>query len=93
MLRKTSSTNISGFSIPIHNFPTPLGPHKRDYNNHQFVDELNLTIWKLNSLRVNLFDDLNEELQEITTLLAMKLLIQNESIPSFFQELRGVALL
>ena len=93
MLSKTSSTNISGFPIPNHNFPTPLGPHDRDYDYHQFIDELNITIGKLNSLRVNLFDDLNEELPEITTLSAMKLLIQNESIPRFLRELRGVALL
>ena len=39
MLRKTSSTNISGFPIPTHNFPTPLEPHERDYDNHQFIDE------------------------------------------------------
>lgn len=93
MLSKTSSTNISGFPIPNHNFPTPLGPHDQDYDYHQFIDELNITIGKLNSLRVNLFDDLNEELPEITTLSAMKLLIQNESIPRFLRELRGVALL
>ena len=90
MLRKTSSTNISGFPIPTHNFPTPLEPHEQDYDNHQFIDKLNQTIMTLNSLRVNLFDDLNEELPEITVLSNLKLLIQNEAIPRFLGELRGV---
>ena len=80
-------------SIPIHKFPTHLGPHKPDYNYHQFIDKLNLTIWKLDSLRVNLFDDLNKELPEIIMLSNLKLLIKNEAIPRFLRELKGVALL
>ena len=92
MLRKTSSTNVSGFPIPTHNFPTPLEPHERDYDDHQFIDTLNRTIATLNCIRVNLFDDMNDELPDIHALSNLKLLIQNEAMPKFLRELRGVAL-
>ena len=52
-----------------------------------------MTICKLNSLCVNLFDDGPKELPEITTLSTMKQLIKNEFIPRCLRELRGVTLL
>lgn len=84
---------IGGFPIPLHNFPTALGPQDCDYNYHPFIDDGNTTIQKLNGMRVNLYDDGPKHLPKLTTLLHMKLLIQNESVPRLLRQIRSLALL